>query len=87
MIELYDKHGNKLASGPLRDGEVLRVPQMLMDGAPPDIASITRAAIADSQPSQAAMHRPGSAVLTDTDNTGENVEAWYGDIVFRAAPR
>lgn len=25
----------------------------------------------------------GVAVLTDTDNTGESVEAWYGDIVFR----
>jgi len=24
-------------------------------------------------------------VLTDTDNTGENVEAWYGDIVFKPA--
>ncbi|MEO5763684.1 MAG: DUF3047 domain-containing protein [Casimicrobiaceae bacterium] len=26
----------------------------------------------------------GVAVLTDTDNTGESVEAWYGDISFRA---
>jgi hypothetical protein len=25
-------------------------------------------------------------VLTDTDNTGESVEAWYGDIVFKPAP-
>jgi hypothetical protein len=25
----------------------------------------------------------GVAVLTDTDNTGESVEAWYGDISFR----
>jgi hypothetical protein len=25
----------------------------------------------------------GVAVLTDTDNTGESVEAWYGDIVFK----
>jgi hypothetical protein len=25
-------------------------------------------------------------VLTDTDNTGESVEAWYGDIVFKRAP-
>ena len=24
----------------------------------------------------------GIAVLTDTDNTGESVEGWYGDIVF-----
>ncbi len=29
------------------------------------------------------------AVMTDTDNTGENAHAWYGDIVFRrvATPR
>ncbi len=29
------------------------------------------------------------AVMTDTDNTGENARAWYGDIVFRriAPPR
>ncbi|MEQ1776524.1 MAG: DUF3047 domain-containing protein [Burkholderiales bacterium] len=29
------------------------------------------------------------AVMTDTDNTGENAQAWYGDIVFRrvAPPR
>ena len=29
------------------------------------------------------------AVMTDTDNTGENAHAWYGDIVFRrvAQPR
>jgi len=26
----------------------------------------------------------GVAVLTDTDNTGESVEAWYGDISFQA---
>ena len=25
----------------------------------------------------------GVAVLTDTDNTGESVEAWYGDIAFK----
>ena len=24
-------------------------------------------------------------VLTDTDNTGEQVTGWYGDIVFKAA--
>ena len=24
-------------------------------------------------------------VLTDTDNTGASVEAWYGDIEFRPA--
>jgi len=26
----------------------------------------------------------GVAILTDTDNTGESVEAWYGDISFRS---
>ena len=29
----------------------------------------------------------GVAVLTDTDNTGEKAEAWYGDIQFRNASR
>jgi hypothetical protein len=29
----------------------------------------------------------GVAVLTDTDNTDEKVEAWYGDIRFRSSPR
>jgi len=28
----------------------------------------------------------GVAVLTDTDNTGEKAEAWYGDISFRSTP-
>jgi hypothetical protein len=29
----------------------------------------------------------GVGVLTDTDNTGGSVEAWYGDIRFRPAHR
>ena len=29
----------------------------------------------------------GVAVLTDTDNTGEKAEGWYGDIVFHPAAR
>ena len=29
----------------------------------------------------------GVAVLTDTDNTGEKIEAWYGDIRFQANTR
>jgi len=29
----------------------------------------------------------GVAVLTDTDNTGEKAEAWYGDIQFQSAAR
>jgi hypothetical protein len=24
-------------------------------------------------------------VLSDTDNTGESIQAWYGDILFKAA--
>jgi len=28
----------------------------------------------------------GVAIMTDTDNTGEKMTAWYGDIVFRAEP-
>jgi hypothetical protein len=27
----------------------------------------------------------GYGVLTDTDNTGETVTGWYGDIVFKPA--
>jgi hypothetical protein len=29
----------------------------------------------------------GVAVLTDTDNTGEKIEGWYGDIAFRSNAR
>jgi hypothetical protein len=29
----------------------------------------------------------GVAVLTDTDNTGEKAEAWYGDLQFHDAAR
>ena len=25
----------------------------------------------------------GVAIMTDSDNTGESVTAWYGDIIFR----
>ncbi len=28
----------------------------------------------------------GVAIMTDTDNTGESVTSWYGDVVFRTAP-
>lgn len=28
----------------------------------------------------------GVAIMTDTDDTGESVTSWYGDIVFRTAP-
>ena len=29
----------------------------------------------------------GIAIMTDTDNTGESVTSWYGDIAFTRAPR
>lgn len=67
MIELYDEKGRKLASGTIvPDGGKVRVPAHMMDGAP-DIAAITRAAVADAVRPQAAMHRPGSVALTDAD--------------------
>ena len=28
----------------------------------------------------------GVAIMTNTDNTGESVEAYYGDIVFKKRP-
>jgi Protein of unknown function (DUF3047) len=52
---------------------------------------ITRNVVEDYQ--RAFGEAPGRitaiAVMTDTDNTGENAQAWYGDIVFRriAPPR
>jgi hypothetical protein len=52
---------------------------------------ITRNVLEDYQ--RAFGEAPGRitaiAVMTDTDNTGENAQAWYGDIVFRriAPPR
>lgn len=67
MIELFDDKGRKLASGTIvPDGGKIRVPAHMMDGAP-DIAAITRAAVADAERPQAAMHRPGSLALTDAD--------------------
>lgn len=52
---------------------------------------ITRNVVEDYQ--RAFGEAPGRitaiAVMSDTDNTGENAQAWYGDIVFRrvAPPR
>lgn len=52
---------------------------------------ITRNVVEDYQ--RAFGEEPGRitaiAVMSDTDNTGENAHAWYGDIVFRrvAPPR
>jgi hypothetical protein len=49
--------------GVLKDGETLRVPVMMMDGNP-DIAAITRKALADAyQPSASGvLHKPGTLV-------------------------
>jgi len=52
---------------------------------------VTRNVVEDYQ--RAFGEAPGRitaiAVMTDTDNTGENAQAWYGDILFRriAPPR
>ncbi len=68
MIELFDQHGRKLASGTIvPDRGKLRVPAHMMDAAPPDIAAITRAAVADAARPQAAMHRPGFAPVSMAD--------------------
>ena len=72
---IYDKHGNKLEDETIvpdggrvvvKHGDSIRVPVLLMDAAP-DVAAITRKALADAERSQAAMHRPGSVALTDAD--------------------
>ena len=53
--------------------------------------NLTRSVLEDYR--RAFGEEPGRitaiAVMTDTDNTGENAHAWYGDIVFRrvAPPR
>jgi hypothetical protein len=65
--QMFDKDGKPIHGDILPDGGRLRTHMLMMDSAQPDIAAITRAAIADTQPPQTAMHRPGSAALTDTD--------------------
>jgi hypothetical protein len=49
---------------------------------------VTRNVVEDYQ--RAFGEAPGRitaiAVMTDTDNTGEYAQAWYGDIVFRRVP-
>jgi Protein of unknown function (DUF3047) len=51
--------------------------------------SLSRNAVEDFR--RAFKEEPGKltgvAVLTDTDNTGEKVEAWYGDISFHSNAR
>jgi hypothetical protein len=70
-IEWIDRDGKKLARGQVvQDGQRLKVPMTMMDGAPPDIAGITRAAMVDAP--QAAMHRPGSLVLSDADRAARD---------------
>jgi hypothetical protein len=47
--EVLDRFGNKIEEDrPLRDGERIKVGVLLMDSASPDIAAITRQAMADA---------------------------------------
>jgi hypothetical protein len=67
-IEWIDKDGNKLASGrTVKDGEMIKVPLMMADGATVDVAAITRAAMSDADRPQATMHKPGAAILSASD--------------------
>lgn len=66
--ELYDEKGRKLASGTIvPDGGRIKVPLVMIDAAPPDIAAVTRAAMVDADRPQAAMHRPGFASVSMAD--------------------
>ena len=63
---------------------------LALDGADVDRATLARAAetLAHRGPDDGGFHEEpglltGVGVLTDTDNTGGTVEAWYGDIQFR----
>jgi head-tail adaptor len=46
-----------------------------------DIAADYRAAFGEDPPPVS-----GVAIMTDSDNTGERVRAWYGDIALSRAP-
>jgi hypothetical protein len=73
-IEWFDKDGTKLADGRIvKDGEKLRVPLIMADGAVVDIEAFTKAAMADdaAQP-QAAMHRPGSLPILASDRAARD---------------
>jgi hypothetical protein len=70
MIELYDEHGRKLASGTIvPDGGKIKVPMTMMDGALDDISEITRRAMADTsdQAQAALLHRPGFGITSVSD--------------------
>lgn len=60
-----------VTSGAVRVGEWVTVER--------DVAADFRAAFGEAVPPIAAV-----AVATDTDNTGETVTAWYGDLVLKA---
>jgi hypothetical protein len=93
--QMFDKDGNPISAKVMPDGGVLRVHALLMDRANPDIAAITRAAMTDSQPSQAAIHKPSAAVLTLADRTTREqalgarnkrlVDAWKNPPAISAA--
>jgi hypothetical protein len=74
--EVLDRFGNPITEDrPLRDGERVRVPVVLMDSASPDIAEITRRALADA--GDGPLHRPGPARIADAANVTR--EVLYGD--------
>lgn len=71
-----------------------RIKMIVAESGPDKVGAwqdITRNVVEDYQ--RAFGEAPGRitaiAVMTDTDNTGEHAQAWYGDIVFRriAPPR
>jgi hypothetical protein len=72
MIELYDKDGKLLGAGAkvvVPDGGKLKVPMIMADNGGPDIAALTRQAMADAPvPIALTGHRSGFAtVLSDAD--------------------
>ena len=66
-LQMLDKDGNPINDKIMPDGGKLRTHMTMMDSAPPDIAAITRAAIADTERPQAAMHKPGTIAISDAD--------------------
>lgn len=93
--EMFDKDGRRINAQVMPDGGKLRTHMTIMDAAGPDIAAITRAAVADAERPQAAMHRPGSLALTDADRDAREMarddrkaklsDAWKAPAAVNAA--
>jgi hypothetical protein len=74
--DVFDRFGNKIDEDrPLRDGERVKVGVLLMDHAPPDLAEISRLALADA--GDGPLHRPGPARISDAATITR--EGLYGD--------